>query len=118
MDIIFLRELRIDTVIGVYDWERRIRQTVSIDLELGVDAARAAAGDSIDGTVNYKAVAKRIIAVVEASHYQLIETLAEHLAQMIREEFAVAWLRLTVSKPGAVRGSRDVGVIIERGERG
>ena len=117
MDTIFIRELRIDTVIGIYGWERAIRQTLSFDLEMATDIARAAASDSIDDTLNYKAVAKRIIAFVEASEFQLVETLAERVGELVREEFAVPWLRLTLNKGGAVRGARGVGVVIERGER-
>lgn len=117
MDTIFLQELRVDTVIGIYDWERRIRQTVVIDLEMGADIAAAAATDSIDDTLDYKAVAKRVIAFVEQSDYGLVETLAEKITEIIREEFAVPWVRLTLNKAGAVRGSKGVGVIIERGSR-
>jgi 7,8-dihydroneopterin aldolase/epimerase/oxygenase len=117
MDIIFIRDLRIDTVIGIYDWERAIRQTLSFDLEMATDIARAAGSDNIDDTLNYKAVAKRVIAFVEASEFQLVETLAERVAELVREEFSVPWLRLTLNKGGAVRGANGVGVIIERGER-
>lgn len=117
MDIIFLRDLRIDTVVGIWDWERRIRQTVSIDLEMAADIARAAATDSIDDTLNYKKVAKRLIAYVEASEFQLVETMAERIAEIVLGEFEVPWVRVTVNKPGAIRGSRDVGVRIERGVR-
>jgi len=117
MDIIFIRDLRIDAVIGIYDWERAIRQTLSFDLEMATDIARAAASDHIDDTLSYKAVAKRVIAFVEASEFQLVETLAERVAELVREEFAVPWLRLTLNKGGAVRGASGVGVIIERGER-
>jgi 7,8-dihydroneopterin aldolase/epimerase/oxygenase len=117
MDIIFIRDLRIDTVIGIYDWERAIRQTLSFDLEMATDIARAAGSDHIDDTLNYKAVAKRVIAFVEASEFQLVETLAERVAELVREEFSVPWLRLTLNKGGAVRGANGVGVIIERGER-
>ncbi len=117
MDIIFIRDLRIDTVIGIYDWERAIRQTLSLTLEMATDIARAASSDHIDDTLNYKAVAKRVIAYVEASEFQLVETLAERVAQLVREEFAVSWLRLTLNKGGAVRGANGVGIIIERGER-
>ena len=116
MDIVFLKELRIDTVIGIYQWERQIRQTVVLDIEMGTDIARAAATDHIDDTLNYKAVAKRLIQFVEASEFQLVEALAEHCAQIVLDEFPVNWLRLKLSKPGAVRGSSAVGVVIERGE--
>lgn len=117
MDIIFLRDLRIDTVVGIWDWERRIRQTVSIDLEMAADIARAAATDSIDDTLNYKKVAKRLVAYVEESEFQLVETMAERIAEIVLGEFDVPWVRVTVNKPGAIRGSRDVGVRIERGVR-
>ncbi len=115
MDIIYLNDLRIDTVIGIYDWERRIKQTVVLDLEMGADIRQAAASDHIDDTLNYKAVAKRIIGFVEKSEYQLVETLAEKVAEIILGEFNVPWVRIRLNKQGAVRGARDVGVIIERG---
>lgn len=114
MDIIFLRDLRIETLIGIYDWERRIKQTVSLDLEMGADIRKAAASDHIDDTLNYKAVAKRLIEFVGAAEYQLVETLAERVAELVLREFNVPWLRLTVNKTGAVRGARDVGIVIER----
>jgi len=102
MDIVYIRGLKIDTVIGIYDWERRICQTISIDLEMGTDIRRAAGSDSIDDALNYKAVAKRLIAYVE----------------VVITEFQVPWLHLRLSKPGAVRGAQDVGIIIERGSKG
>jgi dihydroneopterin aldolase len=117
MDTVFIRDLRIDTLIGIYDWERQVRQTISLDLEMGADIRRAAATDAIEDTLNYKAVAKRLIDFVGNSEYQLVETLAEEIAAIVLHEFAVPWLKLTVHKPGAVRGSRDVGVVIERGSR-
>ena len=117
MDIIYLHDLRIDTVIGVFDWERRIRQTVILDLDLSADIRRAAASDDLADTLNYKAVAKRLIDFVGHSEFQLVETLAERIAELVLDEFAVQWLRLRVNKQGAVRGARDVGVVIERGQR-
>ena len=117
MDIVYLRDLRIDTVIGIYGWERRTRQTIIFDLEMSADVARAAASDDIADTLNYKSVAKRLIQFVGESDFQLVETLAEHCARIIREEYGVRWVRLTLNKKGAVRGATDVGVIIERGER-
>lgn len=117
MDIVYISDLKVDTVIGIYDWERRIRQTVSLDLEMAADISRAAASDHIDDALNYKAIGKRIIQYIEESDFQLVETLAERVAQLVLEEFGVSWLKLRLSKPGALRGSRDVGVIIERGER-
>ncbi len=115
MDIVYLHDLRVAAVIGIFDWERRIRQTISIDLDMSADVARAAKTDKIDDTLNYKAVAKRVIAFVEESEFHLVETLAERIAGVVRDEFGVAWVRVRVNKPGAIRGARDVGVIIERG---
>jgi dihydroneopterin aldolase len=117
MDIIFLSELKVDTIIGIWEWERRIRQTVVIDLEMSADIARAAATDEVADTLNYKSVAKRIQGFVSESSFQLVETLAERIAGIIRDEFDVAWVKVRVNKPGAIRGSKDVGVLIERGER-
>lgn len=115
MDIIFLRGLQIDTVIGIYDWERQIRQTVIIDLELGTDIRRAAATDDIAHTLDYKAVSKRITAFVEESTFFLVETLAEKITGILLEEFSVPWVRLTLNKKGAISGATDVGIRIERG---
>lgn len=116
-DIIFLRDLRIPTVIGIFDWERAVKQTVVLDLEMAADIRRAAASDHIDDTLNYKAVAKRLIQFVGESEFQLVETLAERVAGIVLEEFEVPWVRVTLNKQGAVRGARDVGVIIERGRK-
>ena len=117
MDIVYIEDLRIETVIGIYDWEREIKQVVSIDLEMAADNRRAAATERIEDALNYKAVAKRLIQFVGESEFQLVETLAERIAEIVLDEFEVAWLRLKLGKPGAVTGSREVGVIIERGER-
>lgn len=117
MDIVFIEDLRIDTVIGIYDWERRVRQTVALDIEMAFDNTKPAASDRIEDTLDYKAVSKRLIAFVEGSSFQLVETLAERCAAIVRDEFGVAWVRLKLSKPGAVRGSKAVGVHIERGVR-
>lgn len=117
MDIVYIRDLKVDTIIGIYDWEREVRQTVSLDLEMAFDISEAARTDNIEHTLNYKAVAKRLIAFIEGSEFLLVETMAEQAAAIVRGEFNVPWLRLRLSKPGAVRGSRDVGVIIERGDR-
>jgi dihydroneopterin aldolase len=117
MDIVYIRDLKVDTIIGIYDWEREVRQTVSLDLEMAHDISEAARSDNIEHTLNYKAVAKRLIAFIEDSEFLLVETMAEQVAAIVREEFNVPWLKLRLSKPGAVRGARDVGVIIERGER-
>jgi dihydroneopterin aldolase len=117
MDIVYIRDLRIDTIIGIYDWEREVRQTVSIDLEMASDIRKAAETDDIQYALNYKAVSKRLIAYVENRNALLVETLAEEIAQIIQSEFNVPWLRLRLSKPGAVRGARDVGLLIERGQK-
>ena len=115
MDIIFLSDLRVETVIGIWDWERKIRQTVSIDLEMSADIAKAAATDDVKDTLNYKLVAKRLQQFVGDSEFQLVETLAEKIAGIVLDEFDVAWVKVRVNKPGAIRGARDVGILIERG---
>jgi len=117
MDIVFIRELQIETVIGIYDWERKIRQTISLDIEMAADIQQAAKSDNIDDTLSYKTVAKRLIEFVEQSEYELVEALAEKICSIIIEEFSVPWVKLSLSKPGAVRGSKAVGVIIERGSK-
>ena len=117
MDIIFLRNLKIDTVIGIYDWERRIKQTVILDLEMATDIKKAAKSDDIADTLDYKAIAQRVISFVEESEYKLVETLAERIAEIIVNEFKVPWVKLSLNKIGAIRGARDVGVIIERGSK-
>ena len=113
-DRIFLRGLEVECLIGFIDWERRIRQKVVIDFELPVDCRRAAERDDVADTLDYKKVSKRIIAFVGASEFQLVETLAHRTALLVLEEFDVQWIRLSINKPGAIRGSRDVGVAIER----
>ena len=117
MDIIYLHDLRIEAVIGLWEWERKIRQTVAIDLEMSADIRKAAATDSVEDTLNYKLVAKRLQQYVGESSFQLVETLAEKIAGIVLDEFDVAWVRVKINKPGAIRGARDVGVIIERGAR-
>lgn len=117
MDIVYIRDLRIDTIIGIYDWERQVKQTVSLDLEMATDIRQAAATDDIQFALNYKEVSKRLIAYVENRNALLVETLAEEIAQLVRREFNVPWVQLRVSKPGAIRGARDVGLLIERGQR-
>lgn len=115
MDIIFLHDLKIETTIGIWDWERKIRQTVAIDLDMSADICKAAETDSVDDTLNYKLVAKRLQQFVGESSFQLVETLAEKIAGIVLDEFDVSWVRVRVNKPGAIRGARDVGVLIERG---
>jgi len=117
-DTIFLHDLRVETVVGIWDWERKIRQIVSIDLEMAADIRRAAVTDKIEDALNYKAVAKRVQQFVGDSSFQLVETLAEKIAALILDEFAVPWVQVRVNKPGAIRGARDVGVTIRRSRTG
>jgi 7,8-dihydroneopterin aldolase/epimerase/oxygenase len=114
MDKIFIHALKTETIVGIFDWERQVKQTVVLDIEFSADIRKAALTDSIDDTLNYKRVAKRILTFIEESRFHLVETLAEHVAMLILEEFAVSWVRVALSKPGAIRSSRDVGVILER----
>lgn len=117
MDIIYLHDLKIDCVVGIWDWERRTTQAVVFDLDMAIDIRKSAASDAIEDTINYKAVAKRIIGFVSASQFQLVETLAEKVAEILMAEFPIPWLRLRLNKAGAIRGAADVGVILERGNR-
>ena len=117
MDLVYIHELAIDTIIGIYDWEREQKQTVIINLEMGTDIRPAAASEDIEKALDYKQVAKRLIAFVEAAEFLLIESMAEQIARLVMDEFKVPWLRLQLGKPGAVTGSKDVGVIIERGQQ-
>ena len=113
-DTIFLRDLRVDTVVGIWQWERKIRQTVSIDLEMGVDIPKAAATDRIEDTLNYKDVAKRVQQSVTESEFQLVETMAEKIAELVLADFDVPWIDVRINKPGAIRNAADVGVQIHR----
>ncbi len=117
MDTIFIHALKTEAIIGIFDWERQVKQTVIVDLEMSTDIRKAALSDSIDDTLNYKRVAKRVLAFIEASQFHLVETMAEQIAMLVLSEFTIASLRLTLSKPGAVRGSRDVGIGIERTQK-
>jgi dihydroneopterin aldolase len=114
MDKIFVHALKTEAIIGIFDWERQVKQAVIVDIEISADIRKAALSDSIDDTLNYKRVAKRVLAFVEGSQFHLVETLAEHIAMLLLEEFGIAWVRLSLSKPGAIRSSRDVGVMLER----
>ncbi|HEY5682648.1 MAG TPA: dihydroneopterin aldolase [Sulfuricaulis sp.] len=116
MDIIYLHDLKIECIIGIWEWERRIKQTVIIDLDMAADIRQAAANDKIEDTLNYKAVSKRLIDFVGNSQFQLVETLAEKVAELLFAEFKIQWVRVRINKRGAVRGAGDVGVIIERGK--
>ncbi|MGH8285209.1 MAG: dihydroneopterin aldolase [Steroidobacteraceae bacterium] len=113
-DRIFLRGLEVECVIGFIEWERRVKQTVVIDLEMPVDCRAAALVDEVEATLDYKKVAKRVAAFVEGTQFKLVETLAQRVALVVLEEFGIEWIRVSINKPGAIRGSRDVGVTIER----
>ncbi len=115
MDTVFISELQITTVIGVHAWEREVRQTLSLDLEMAADIGTPARSDSVQDALDYQAVAERIATLVESSDYQLLESLAERVAELVLTDFAVSWLRLRVSKPGALPNASVVGVVIERG---
>jgi 7,8-dihydroneopterin aldolase/epimerase/oxygenase len=117
VNIVYIKGLRAQAVIGVYDWERDIRQTLVLDLELASDTARAAASDQIADALDYAALSRRVLALVEGSDFQLLETLADAVASMIMREFGVPWLRLRLGKPGAVAEAEDVGVVVEVGKR-
>ena len=118
MDIIYIRGLRVETIIGIYEWERENRQTVTVDLEMASDISRAAASQDIAEALNYKAVADRISDFIAASEFLLIEAMAEQVAHIVMSEFDVPWLRLRLGKPAAVPSAEDVGILIERGTPG
>jgi dihydroneopterin aldolase len=117
MDIIYLHDLKVDCIIGIWEWERRTTQELTIHLDMAVDIQRAAASDAIGDTLDYKKVAKQVIAFVSGSQFQLVETLTERIAQLILTEFNVPWVRVKLNKKGAIRGATDVGVVVERGTR-
>lgn len=117
MDIIFLGGLKIDTIIGIYDWEREKKQTVILDIEMAHDIKKAAETDDIEDTLDYKAVSQAVISFVENSDFFLVEKLAEEINSMIRKKFKVPWVKLTLNKKGAISGASDVGIIIERGAK-
>ncbi len=115
MDKVFINNLETDAVIGIYDWERKIRQRIRIDLEMSTDVTAAARSENIEDALNYKTLSDELLAYIEASEFLLIETLAENITEIIREKYAVAWVKLTLHKPDALDSDTDVGVIIERG---
>lgn len=117
MDIIFLNNLRIETIIGIFDWERKVKQSLFFDIEMATDIRKAAASDDIQDTLDYKAISKAVIDFVEKSEFQLVETLAEKVAELIISDFNVPWLRLRLNKKGAIRQANDVGILIERGTK-
>ncbi|MGZ4960433.1 MAG: dihydroneopterin aldolase [Methylomonas sp.] len=117
MDIIFLGGLEVDTVIGIYDWERTIKQTIILDIEMGFDIKKAAATDDIAHALDYKTVSDRVVNFVGQSEYLLVETLIEEIAKLLLAEFKIPWVKITLNKKGAISRARDVGIIIERGQR-
>ena len=118
MDIIYLHGLKVDCVIGVWEWERQITQSITIDLDMGFDTRLAAASDRLEDTLSYKDVSKRVEQYVKTSENFLVERLAQEIADILLTEFEIRWCRVKINKFGAVRGARDVGIIIERGEQG
>ena len=114
MDKIFLSALTVECIVGIWEWERRVKQTIILDLEMAADIRRAAASDRIEDTIDYKKVAKRLLAFVGDSQFHLVETLAERVAQVVVLEFGVEWVKVRLNKQGAIRGARDVGIEIER----
>jgi 7,8-dihydroneopterin aldolase/epimerase/oxygenase len=114
MDKIFLSALTVECIVGIWEWERRVKQTIILDLEMAADIRRAAASDRIEDTTDYKKVAKRLLAFVGDSQFHLVETLAERVAQVVVVEFGVEWVKVRLNKQGAIRGARDVGIEIER----
>ncbi len=117
MDIIFLGGLEIQTIIGIYDWERETKQTIVLDIEMAFDIKKAAETDDIQYALDYKTVSKRIIAFVEESQFFLVEKLIIEISNIIQNEFDVPWVKITLNKKGAIRGASDVGIIIERGTK-
>ena len=117
MDIVYVKDLKIPARIGIYEWEKRIHQQIRVDLEMAWDNRIPAASDTIDDTLNYKTAAKHVVTLVGSQHFDLVERLAETIAQHLMSTFNMPWIRVTVGKPGAVKGSSEVGVQIERGVR-
>ncbi|MCK9202172.1 MAG: dihydroneopterin aldolase [Gallionella sp.] len=116
MDIIFLRELKVETLIGVYEWEKRVPQTLQIDLDIALPSSRACETDDIADALNYADIVRRIQAELASRHFHLIEALAEHIAKILLDEFKAPWARVSVAKLQAIRGSKMVGISIERGQ--
>lgn len=118
MDIIFLRELKIETLIGVYKWEKRVPQTLQIDLEIALPDSRACQTDDIKDALNYADIVRDIQKALASRHYNLLEALAEAIAQILLDDFKAPWVKVSVAKLQAIRGSRMVGISIERGSKG
>ncbi|MFZ2524678.1 MAG: dihydroneopterin aldolase [Candidatus Ferrigenium altingense] len=116
MDIIFLRELKVTTLIGVYEWEKRAPQTLQLDLDIALPDSRACQTDNIDDALDYAKVAQHIQTVLSEGHFSLLETLAEHIAQIILKDFNAPWVKVSVAKLQAIRNCKMVGISIERGQ--
>jgi len=117
MDIIFLQDIKLDLIIGIYDWERKVPQTIQMDLEIALPHSRACESDQVEDTIDYAAVMARIEQTLKEKHFSLVEALAEHVARLVRNEFGAPWVKVTVAKLGMIRGVRRLGVSIERGEK-
>ncbi len=114
MDIIFLKNLKIDTIIGIFDWERVQKQTIILDIEMAFDTRKASKTDDIADALDYKSVSDAIIEFVENSHFYLIEKLIAEIAELVQTKFHVPWIKITLNKKGAVGAGIDVGIVIER----
>jgi dihydroneopterin aldolase len=114
LDKIFIHALKTEAIIGIFDWERQVKQTILVDLEFSANIRKAALSDAIEDTLNYKKVAKRVLSFIEASQFHLVETMADSVAMLLLEDFGLEWVKVALSKPGAIRNSRDVGILIER----
>ena len=118
MDKIFIHALKTEAIVGIFDWERQVKQTVLIDIEFSADIRKAALSDSIDDTLNYKRVAKRVLSLVEGSQFHLVETLAEHVANLLLNDFGSPWVKVDIAKIAMIRNVKRVGVTIERSKVG
>ena len=117
MDTIFIADLRLDILIGVYNWERKVPQTIQFDLEIGIPDTGRPRGDRIGETIDYSKVIARISASLKDNHFLLLERLAEHVAQIVIGEFQSPWVKVSVTKLAAIKGVKRLGVTIERGKR-
>lgn len=117
MDIVFIEELTVKTTIGVYDWEQTIQQKLVFDIEMGCDNRKAAASDDVNDCLNYADISDAIVQHVQSNRFTLVERVAEEVSEILRQRFKAPWVRIKVSKPGAVKEAKRVGVIIERGMR-
>ena len=117
MDIIFITDLRLDLLIGVYEWERKVPQTVQLDLEIGLPGRKAAVSDRLADTLDYAAIVARIEASLRVNHFSLLEKLTEHVAQLLIRDFGTPWVKVSVTKLAPLRNVKRLGVTIERGTK-